>query len=410
MTTQQNYQETVAVYTVQMRSLFTLSEDIAVPQAVTRGERAIPAETLAERSEKLTEISRRLGEMTTDYLEADGRVLGEAAEMKLLAQATAEFEVARALLEIAENEARGTVSARTTRASRTAAIGRSINELTGVLETPLEAGMQPFMGKPAHQSERRPTDIEQPGERLQDEVDKTLRRISHRAGTVGWHAARDLLLMDTAALVQGVALISQDAAQLLDRAVAGLAGLALRLASSALRLLLHAYEWVLALLGKDTEQQALSQVKHWLDELVKEQKDNEQVEGIFENIVDRLYNVQAIKSEVTGWLKDTQADMESLTKTAEIVIGLAEKYRVKTDQVERFLKVVTLSKKVPLVNTPYGQLITSAVTLGLLGYVLYAGYDHVDSGRVVFSSRFGFSIPDPVQGVRKTVQKALGVA
>ena len=71
---------------------------------------------------------------------------------------------------------------------------------------------------------------------------------------------------------------------------------------------------------------------------------------------------------------------------------------------------MTLIDKIPQLKAlaPQLEIVLTAVTLGVLGYTLYTGYDHVDSGRVQFSQRFGVNIPDRVVGVRATVQKALG--
>jgi hypothetical protein len=67
--------------------------------------------------------------------------------------------------------------------------------------------------------------------------------------------------------------------------------------------------------------------------------------------------------------------------------------------------LVALARAVPSVSkTPQIQMLVAAVTLNLLGYVLYTGYDHVDSGRITSFNRFGINIPNRVEGVRETVQ------
>lgn len=409
MTTEQNYQSAVEAYTSQLRALFTPPEETAPAGAATRGGEAPAPEVLAERAETLSVTSQRLGEMTSDYLEAEDRALREAAEMKLLAQAIAEFEVGRGLLEIAEEEAEGPAPGGPTRALRTATIQQSITELIDVLETPLEAGLQPFLRRTTRAIEARPKEPERAKRDLKAEVETSLRDVCRQANKVAGRAARDLLLMDAAVLYEGVALISKDAAELLDKAVAGLSGTIQRLALSGLRLLLQAYDRVLALLGKDVEAQARKQVAEWLEELKQEPEEGSSTQTVFERLVNRIYTPDTIVRDVDGWLKTTQTDVNNINQAAETVEGLPEKYRVKTEQVERLLKVVAVAKRVPMMKTPVPQVIVAAVTLGLLGYTLYAGYDHVDSGRVVFTGRFGFTIPDRVEGVRETAQKALGV-
>ncbi|HBY99423.1 MAG TPA: hypothetical protein DEP84_36710 [Chloroflexi bacterium] len=410
MTTEQNYQSMIAAYTSQLRGLFTPPEEAAPAGAATRGAEAPPTEVLAERAETLATTSQRLGGMTAGYLDAEDRALREAAEMKLLAQAIAEFEVGRGLLEIAEEEAEGPAPGGATRALRTATIQQSINELIDVLETPLEAGVQPFLTRTTRAVEARPKEPERAKTDLKTEVETSLRDICRQANKVGGRAARDLLLMDAAVLYEGVTLISRDAADLLDKAITGLSELVQRLALSGLRLLLQAYDRVLALLGKDVEAKARKQVAEWLEELKQEPEEGSGTPALFEQLVNRIYTPDTIGKDVDGWLKTTQADVNDINQAAETVEGLPEKYRVKTEQVERLLKIVAVAKQVPMMKTPVAQVIVAAVTSGLLGYTLYAGYDHVDSGRVVFAGRFGFNIPDRVEGVRETAQKALGVA
>jgi len=88
---------------------------------------------------------------------------------------------------------------------------------------------------------------------------------------------------------------------------------------------------------------------------------------------------------------------------------LALKYRAKTDKLDKLLKGIAFAKKAHFISTPQGQLIIAAISLSVLGHIIYPGYDHVDSGLVHFYSRFGVNIPDRVEGVRETPQKALGV-
>jgi hypothetical protein len=66
------------------------------------------------------------------------------------------------------------------------------------------------------------------------------------------------------------------------------------------------------------------------------------------------------------------------------------------------LKAIALVKRIPFLMAPPAQILVAGVTIGLLGYTVYTGYDHVDSGRLPF-------VPDRVEGVRETVQTALAV-
>ncbi len=76
-------------------------------------------------------------------------------------------------------------------------------------------------------------------------------------------------------------------------------------------------------------------------------------------------------------------------------------------RVTQVLSIVTLVRVVPIVSTPQGQVVVAAVLTGLVGYALYSGYCHVDTGRISFGERFGFDIPERTIGVRATVMRTL---
>jgi hypothetical protein len=402
MPTEQSYQEAITGYTAQLRTLFIPPEMAADAGLTTRADATLPADVLAERSVTLADTLEQVGTLTAGYLDAEDRAVREAAEMKLLAQATAEFQVARRLFAVAAEESEGGAGGATTRAGLSTDIQSALDELIAVLEQPLEMGVAV---EPTRAVADRPKDPAQARADLQNEVEASLRLIVRQAGRTGSQAAQTLVLMDPETLKQGVALVSKDVAQVVDQVVAGVTQFVRQLVASAVRLLLQAYDWVLALLGKDVEAQARKQVGAWVDDLKKERKEGEP--GLVDQLVDRLYTPDKVKSEVAGWLKASQANVEKVNQAAETVAGLGKKYEAKTDQVRNFLKVIGLMKVVPIGKLPQIQAIAAAVTLGLLGYTLYSGYDHVDSGRVTFSERFGVNIPDRVEGVRETVQKAL---
>jgi hypothetical protein len=328
--------------------------------------------------------------------------------VKLLAQATAELQVAQGLLEIAQEQGKKKTAPMVTRSARTASIQQSLDELATVLETPLEDGIQPLRAKMTRAAITRPSDPGQAKIGLQTEVDSSVRFITRQASKVGGETVRDLLLMDAATLVQGVSLISKDAGQILDKLVSGLGSTALQLAKSAVQLLLQAYDALLALLGKDIATQARQQIKQWLDQLKQEQSASGESTGLFGSLLNRVYGPDTIRAEVAEWLK-RDAEVGKINDAADKVQGLADRYRIKTEQVEKLLKAVAFARRLPIVGTPQGQVIVAGVLLAALGYTLYTGYDHVDSSRVTFKKRFGFNIPDRVEGVRETVQKAMGV-
>jgi hypothetical protein len=405
MTNQQDYQSTVNSYVEQLRSLFHVPEAMIDRGSASRGGGELPAEQLVERAEKLAETSQEFGHLTANYLESDDLSIREAAEMKMLSQAIAEVEIARRLFEVARDETGEKIPGEVTRSSRGAAMQRSIEDLIGILERPLEAGIAVSGDGQRRGAADPPTDLERARAELQAEVKSSLKLITNQTSKVGGRAVSSLLLMDAALLVQGVSVVSKDLGEWIDKLISGASAAAKRLAQSAFRLLLQAYDWVLELLGKEIEETCRKQVKEWIDEL--KAGGAEESEGVFEVLLNRIYTPDAIKADVSNWLAATSAEVAVINRTSDAVGELAAKYRAKTDTIDKLLKGIAFAQKAPFVNTPQGQLIIAAITLSVLGYTIYLGYDHVDSGRLNFYNRFGVNIPDRVEGVRETVQKFL---
>jgi DNA-binding transcriptional regulator YdaS (Cro superfamily) len=393
-----------------LRGFFVAPEGTKSVESATRGGGAeLPTEVLASRAEILVDASGRLGNLTVGYLDADESQLREAAEMKLLAQANAQAEVSLTLLQTAIDELQGR-STGVTRSSRTAGSQQAIEQLLGVLETPLEQGLQPFVEKRALRGAME-TDPAAARQVLQDSVRRSLKNISRKASQVSSLGLDTLFSLDDTLLKKGVALVSKDLADLIDKVVEGFNALLSRLTTAAMRLLLQAYDWVLALIGKDGEQAARQKVQEWIDQLRQSHVQAGDEDTLASQLVEQIYATKAINDLVAQWVSASQADAPAINLTADTVDGLSARFEAKINQVASFLKVASVARSLPLPvdKLPYIQLAVAAVVLGLLGYTLYSGYDYVDSGSVNFFNRFQVHIPDRVEGVSLTVQKALKV-
>jgi hypothetical protein len=411
MSNSSKYSTIADEYIAQLRNLFDVPKERVSPAQVERGERAgtLPINVLTERTEQLSETSKRLTEATAYDLKAETQHQREVAEVRLLAQALANLKASQELLETAEQVSEGEVVTGKENITRSAAVQHSTVQLAEQLEAifatdPLEAAIGGLRGTKA-----RPQNLEEAKSGLLESIESSLDAICDRASTVGGKAVRDLVFMDASALAQGAALISKEAADLIDKLVSELTGLLLRLVKAALGLLLQTYACVATLLGKKVAQQARLQVAGWLEELRKESPEGEEP-NLSEVLVNRLYAPEVIQTEAKDWLQVTPVEVIQLNQVAETVEAIAKKYRAKTVQVDDLLKGLVFVRQIPILKTPQGQTITAAVTLGLLGYVLYTGYDHVRNGRITFSPRFSFDIPDRVEGIREVLQKVLVTA
>lgn len=403
-----SYQAALDDFTQQLRGFFVAPEGVAALEGATRaGGSELPSEVLASRAEILVDASSRLGNLTLGYLDAGESHMREAAEMKLLAQANAQAEVALNLLQTAIDESQDR-HAGVTRASRTAGSQQAIDELLNVLETPLEQGLGPFVEKESLRGAM-VTDPALAHQELQDSVRRSLKNISRKASQITSLGLDTIFNLDDTLLVKGAALVSQDLAVLVDKLVAGFNDLLKRLTASAMRLLLQAYDWVLALIGKGGELAARQKVQGWIDQLRQSHLQGGDQDTLASQLVEQVYDTKAINDAVSQWLTSSKVEAPVLNQTSDAVDGLSSRYEAKIGQVASFLKVAAVARSLPLPvdKLPYLQVVVAAVVLGLLGYTLFSGYDYVDSGSVAFFNRFKVHIPDRVEGVSATVQKAL---
>jgi len=360
---------------------------------------AVAIDSLAATSERLTGILDQAGTSTGNLLDTGSAAEQEAAELRLLAQAAAEIKLAGGLLQAADQAREGDESDQATRAAD-AGINESIEEIAALLESPL--GVEFAEGR-TRAVEDRPQQLDAAKTDLKSEAERTLRAISKQAARVSGQAVQSLLAFDPAILKQGLAGFSKDAADIIDTVVSAVNKFVRRIVEAATRLLLQAHEWVLKILGKDLEGKARKQIAEWLENWVKGEND----QTVAQRLVEAIFSVESVRTDADLWLKDTTATAGQINQAAESVEGLADKYKTKAEQVEKFLKGIGLLKLVPIASMPQIQVVVAGVIACLLGYVVYTGYDHVDSGQVIFLQRFGVRIPDRVQGVRATLQSAL---
>ncbi len=410
------YQDTLTSYTGQLRELFTAAPG-APAEPARRGGGGPDAATLAERADQLAETAQQLGAQHQAYLESEDINLRLGAEFKLLAQTNAELQVAAALFEAAEAEARQKEGAR--RGGGSARAAKALAELATALDASIELGMEPYVKVKARRG-KTPTTLESARKALLGEVDRSLKNITRHTTRASSQALDTLFSLDSEQLEKAVAIISKELADIIDKIAADLAAVVKRLVRTAVRLLLQAYDWVLSLLGKDAEASARKKVQEWVEELRGAHKSADDTPGLAEQLVEKIFAASQVNEDVKAWLAKSEADHAKLNQIAKSVGGLSGGFEQKAQRVQDTLKTVSSArgfaragavKFAPLATAlPYLEVLSLGVILGLMGYALYAGYDHVDSGSAVFFDRFKVKIPDRVQGVRALVRAALEVS
>jgi len=386
------YAQLLAEYSAELRTIFA-------PEAAARapGTRRIAkgAGNLAERGERLVELSRELGEATSGRLAHPEQKQRVEAQARLLAQATAQLEVARGLLAVAEasETPSRTRDVRDLDVSVPPDVHQSLERLAHVLEQPL-AARPATRALPRDMPGARATEPADPRVALLNQAESTLKSIARSTAKVGLHAVQDLLSLDPEILAQGVKLISQDAGELIAKLGEDINQFIRRIVLSSIQLILQAYDWVLALIGKDTESRLRQQVQIWIDELRQAKHDTSgDEEGLFAKLVNRVFDIQGITREVSGYIKTSTAAHDQFRALGTQLEDLNTSFETLANQAENFLKLLgTVGKVAVLRRIPQIAVVIVAIEVSLLGFILYSGYDHVDSDRLKFLDR--------VQGVR----------
>jgi hypothetical protein len=417
-----SYNDLTSSYTSQLRNMFAAPAGLDAQAA--RGDAGqVDSETLAQRAGELADLSASFGEANSGFLDSDSQDLRQAAEVKLLLQASAEFEVALALVDSAEAELRG----RKTAPARAADTAASLGTLADFLENPIDAGLAPYLEEITARAAASGSK-EEASKALQDQVRRSLRNISRAASQTGSLALDSLFELDAGMLKKAVGPVSKELSELMESIAGGINEKIKALLRSAFRLMLQAYDWVLNLIGKDAEQEARKKVQEWIEELRSSHEKKDDVPDLADQLVSTLFVTQKTLDELGEWLPATTASIEKLDEATNGVLSLADSFHAKTAWVQKFVKLLgsvpesigTLAAALTIFNPgiaasiagllPAVEVVRGGVTMGLLGYTLYTGYDHVDSGRVTFFGRFGVNIPDRVTGVRELVQTTLQAA
>lgn len=390
--TYQSYEEAAADYLAQFHALLQVPAE--VKGAVTRGAGEVPAQALIERAGAIADISADMIPLAKGYLEAPDPALREGISGQLLAQAAAELQVATELLHIAAGETM-TPQAPVTRAARGANLRDAIDGMEKAMAMPVSAGLvAPGMVRRAATAADTP---EEAKKALQKAATVTAGAISQRVVEVGGDLAFNLVFKtEWTAVIQSAGMLSKDIAELLDRVKEGASALIQRAVTAATKTVLNVYDKILALLGKDVEDEARKRVKGWLDEIQKAGKI-----ALFEQLVGKLYQVDALEAVLPGWLEKTTSGVDKINTTTTDVAALSDKFTVLVGRINTVGDVIGLAKFVQ-VQFPQVLVVVTAIRVALLAVLVYAGYDYI-----------GYKQPEFLnltKGVGEVIRDNLGVA
>ena len=372
--TYQTYEEAAQVYLTRFRALREAPPSESA--AITRGAADIPVDILIERADEIAEVSASMVPLAKGYLEAPDPSLREGISGQLLAQAAAELQVAMELLQFAAGEAAGpTVTA--TRATRGVSLRDAIAGMQKVMAVPVSAGLvAPVTARRTTISEDTPEAAKQA---LQRAAIVTVGAISQRVVENGGDLAFNLVFKtEWTAVIQGAGLLNKDIARLLDQLKEGASELIQRSLTAATKTVLNVFDKILALLGKDLEDQARKQVQKWLADIQKAGK----IE-LFEQLVGKLYKKDKFEKDLPGWMEKTTAKVDKINATTKEVAALSEKFTVLVGRIDTVGDVIGMAK---FIQTQFPQVlvISTAVQVALLAVLVYAWYDYIGYKQVEF--------------------------
>ncbi len=386
-----SYEEAVQDYLGRFRAL--RDEPPALAVAATRGAGDISAETLIQAAGQIADVSASMVPLAKGYLAASDPTLREGVSGQLLAQAAAELQVATELLTIAAGDVVGS-PAPIRRGARRAGLLEAINNLENALAKPVSDGL--VMPDLVRRGGTAATTPEEARKALQLAVSVTTGAISQRVVEVGGDLAYNLVFnTQWAAVIQSAGLLSKDIDKLLERVKEGASQLIQSAVKVATRTLLNVFDKILALLGKDVEDQARKQIQKWLGDMQKAGK----IE-LFEKLVGGLYKVDAFKAALPGWLEKTTVGMDVINTTTTDVAALSDKFTVLVGRINTVGDVIGLAK---FIQTEFPQVlvVVTAIRIALLAVLVYGGFDYIGYGQGTFLNL--------TKGVSEVVRDNLGV-
>jgi hypothetical protein len=328
--------------------------------------------------------------LAQDYLEAPDLTLREGISGQLLAQAAAELQVATELLQIAEGEPEAPPGA-ITRATRAASLRTAIDAMERAMELPASQGLLPAVDT-TRVAVSVPVSLDRAGAILRQAASTSTGAITQRVREFGGDVAWRLLFQtEWAAVVEGATLLRKKIAVKLDAVKQGLGAFFARAIATATKTLLNVYDKLMALLGKDVEDQARQKVREWLEKIKAEGEID-----LFEKLVDKLYRVDAFKEELEGWLAATPADAGQIQETTEAVSVVSDKFIVLVDRMSLLESVIGLAK---LIKAPQVLAIVAGLQVSLLAVLIYSGFDYIGYKQPAFMNL--------TKGVAEVIQESL---
>jgi hypothetical protein len=393
--TYQTYEDAAQDYLAKFRSLLAAPEEAPGTAPRTRAAGEIPADVLVDRAAEIASVSSNIVGLSRGLLETGDPASREALSGQLLAQASAEMQLADQLLDLGLGD--GQPQTRAVRSVSSLDLSDAIERLEISMQRPLSAGLAPSRGTRAAEAGTRAATGAggDPKQDLQTAAGQATAAIATRVHELGGDIAFALVTgVDWKTVEVGAKLLGKDITDKLEEAKKGLGALLERAVGIAQQLLLNVYDKILALLGKGVEDEARQQVQQLLEKIKKDGK----IE-LFDTLIDGLYQLEPFKKQMAEWLSATKASPDTIAQTSGEIRELGSKFVTLAGYMGGLQSAIALAKK--WVKIPELQVITTGLQVALLAVVVYVGYDYIGYKQVRFL--------DITKGVAEVIEERLGV-
>ncbi len=442
----QSYDEAAAAYLAEFDALLKPPRRPRGAPRSAQGPAALaPARTLVKRADAIAEISAAMIPLARAELQADDRAVSEGMSAHLAAQAGAELRLAFELLQMVEEETGGlgggeaepkrdeprevgsdeagptdegpgvaiavaedagpsmraagmagptpTEPSMAGLAERGIAMQQMVQSLHKAMDVPPARALAP--AAPARRgAAAAPAGIELAKAALREAAISSVTAISDRAQALGEAVAVDLITQtEWRAVVSGAAMINKEIAAKLESLKKGVGALIERAVAAATKTLLNVYDKLLALLGKDAENQARQKVQGWLEEIKRDGKVD-----LLGKLLARLYRITAFRATLDEWLAAAPADVDKVNGATSAVQAVPAKFATLAGYLQTVEDAVTLAKR--FVKLPQVLAVAAGIQVLLLTVIVYSGYDYIGYRELKF--------PNLARGVAQVVQEHLG--
>lgn len=348
---------------------------------LTREEGESLLELLERRSEGFSFASEELTAATKPYLRSERHSERIAAVDSLLHQIEGDLEIANTLWNVISTlakEPKAEFDNLLPPLVKNTRIESTYNRVRGQIPARIEQTARYYQGVVYQMPLLRPTSVEEAVTDLLYEIDDTLRVINERACSVTLRLAQYLILHGKTnwdSVLAGIELLrgTQKAGNIGWGFEDKVRSEMTVLAGTLRDILINMVEKILLVVEKNDLVRYV--IADWLDDI--KETNAEETHHIIETHIHQLYQTDIFRNiELPVWLKDA-TDVARIHECADHILKLGDNYERLSLQLKRLGILISAN---PLFHHPLLQSAGFAVQVGLMGTLVFAGYDHLDEG------------------------------